>query len=254
MNDDNKLLLIISFIIVLIAGILVVKLWPNPAAVYSVNSFYVPSDRIVEGEFDGESRYGIKNCPGIDNTKPQGTVQSVNVYGAQISCLPFTTESSANSVYAGLQTGTISLSTSDSITATTFCQQLEAKEVEGYYEIVAPFNFQWLVSNITDRDKDIVIRSRDGKYRMTVSGIVNWYCAGVPVSAESDEVIGWGNHKNQHITRIGQGTDISTGFAGQLIAYGDESTTIAFDKMEYSEDGMSGWTSISLYDLVKVTE
>ena len=99
-----------------------------------------------------------------------------------------------------------------------------------YYEIIAPFNFEFKDS-INTNGNDITIVNSDGSIVINISNAVNWFCAGSKSDFEQKAAIlgyDWESHSKEHRTIIGSSaaSKCTGGNSGTVIGYGDKSTVI----------------------------
>jgi hypothetical protein len=231
------------------------------------NSYYVPSETLIRGENDGSSYYALNGssrvmCPGVDNTTPSGHVISVSGISSkansfQLTKMPFTKETIGCS-YTTISKDTVSLiginsSTSSGTVSSYFGSATLPLTSTGtsYYEIIAPFSYNFVTNNVDQTDtKTISIVNQSGTAKMTVTGFVNWFCAGTPgtksVYSSSGDEYSWLQHNDHHQTKIGYGSNVkSSGASGELLAYGDESTVVTFYVLKNGT-----WVENPLYNMI----
>ena len=109
-----------------------------------------------------------------------------------------------------------------------------------YIEIVAPFTFSFVNTNITDDDDSLSIINTTGSCKITFHNVANWYCAGAPYPdpIEDDDQNNpkvtyeqWLSHDKSHLTIIGGSSNakVKGGVAGQVIGYASKKTTVTIE-------------------------
>lgn len=123
------------------------------------------------------------------------------------------------------------------------------------YEIVAPFAFSYDNCNMDQDNKQIVILNSSNTCRITIKGVVNWYCAGVPGtdmdtdSRQDEGTISWNDHNTKHLTWIGRHNNSkkNTGSAGDLLGYGNNNTKFSIEV--HTADGWKPVTWQQIYGI-----
>lgn len=264
-SAKNNLMIGLTFVSILFIGFITVMNYPNPGKKLSGTNYYTSDETTTIGTREGSSydaltTTGRVECPGLDNREPSGTL--VRTTGAttrsnyySISYLPYTMEC------AGIGVDSITRSTLTTYVKNKGTEPLTVSEmfdggtttVEGSYtEIVAPFSYAFNCTNVVTKTSEnvITLTNRAGNCKMIISNPANWFCAGTIGTKTKYSNIAepcvWSEHGNHHMTRIGEGYDITGGSAGDLIAYGDSSTTIEFICYK---DG--SWKNLDLQTMIK---
>jgi hypothetical protein len=253
-------------------GFIAIMNQPNKDAVYS-GVYYMTDETVDIGSQAGSSWAALNSrqmviCPGLDNTIPTGTLINAsacttraNAYG--IVYFPFTAESSnlnvktlkkSNVYQAGISTTASAGTISDILSAgaPNLTWTNDADEEKTCYEILAPFAYNFESQNTdVSAPKEIIIVNKSKNCRMIVSNAANWFCAGTPGTATTygtgnEDNCQWDEHYGHHQSILGKKSSVkSSGSAGELFAYGDESTTITFQVVKQGQ-----WQTTSLIDVL----
>lgn len=108
------------------------------------------------------------------------------------------------------------------------------------YTLIAPFDFKFVNAN-TDGNT-IVITNKQNNLRVTFSDVLGWFCSSAILDPASVK-----NHTS-HGTVVGNSPNsyVTSGYAGNLIGFGDKNTSILCEEFKDSE-----WTAISLKSLLE---
>lgn len=239
---------------------------------FTTGSYYTPRNTTKVGANEGNSWSNFANgnkleCAGIANTNAECTPISIN--GATkykiIQYFPLTMEE------LGLTTNVATMNTIQSVLNlqdvagsklgdSTGCQLVPMHSVTDgsnkgdYYEIVAPFAFTFDCSNVDEDRRSITIVSSNRQVKLRLDNVANWFCAGpvgtetVYMNAGDDVTCEWIDHGEHHATIIGssKNADKSGGSAGDLIAYGNDETTMTLMVVENGQ-----WVTKSWYGILK---
>ena len=119
------------------------------------------------------------------------------------------------------------------------------------WQIIAPWDYEFFECNNIDRNPNssvssnsysttIKIQNADGTQRLTFTGVVNWYCAGLDTKAE-----GWATHWNNHKTVIGssKNSKFRGGHGGTVLGFiqADRDPKLSIEVLEDNT-----WKSISV--------
>lgn len=121
-----------------------------------------------------------------------------------------------------------------------------------YYEIIAPFSFQF-ANNNTDGTGKIQIVNTKGTCRITFENVANWACAGaigtetVTGSGTLENNTPWELHDTHHLSIWGKSANaaVKKGIDGHIIGYASPETTVYIEKIDDR-----GVTPISIYEFV----
>ncbi len=230
--------------------------------IFVTGSYYTPrtTTKIGANEGNSWSNFASGNkleCVGISNTTPIGTPISVN--GATkykiIQYFPLSMEElglSTNVVTINNIQSTLKLVDAASPTLGDSTELHLSPHFQDYYEIIAPFAYTFDCSNV-DEDRDTIsILSSNRQVKIVFDGVANWFCAG-PVGTETiymnagdDITCEWPEHCNHHATIIGSSRNAvkSGGSAGELIAYGTNSTKMTLYVVENGQWIIKSWYGI----------
>lgn len=232
---------------------------------FSTGAYYTPrmTTKVGDNEGNSWSNFAAGNsleCPGIGNTKPACTPISMN--GATkytiIQYFPLTMEE------LGLTTNVVTLNTAQSVLNLQDVNNTILGDITGlqlvpmhsdnddYYEIIAPFAFSFDCSNLDEDRRCITIVSSNRQVKIELNNVANWFCAGpvgtptVYKNSGDDISCNWFDHGDHHATIIGSSKNAnkSGGGAGDLIAYGDKSTTMTLSVIENGQWVMKSWYAI----------
>lgn len=246
MGNKDKIMIILAFVAILFVGFVTIKNYPNEGKTLSGTGYYTSDLTTTLGKREGSSydsltKNGRLECPGVDNNNPisglirtSGVTTSANFYG--VVNLPFTS--------GCLNLGTSVLNKSN---FSSYVSPTEGNTLKDYfpnatcdiggscYEIVAPFAYSYETCNFNvDVDTPtITITNANGSCKMIITNYANWFCAGrygtKTSYSNTEDSAPWEEHENHHLTKIGYGSSgYESGSPGDLIAYGNEYTTITF--------------------------
>ena len=245
---------------------------------FVTGSYYTPKEVTKVGLNEGNSWANFAGgnkleCVGIGNTTPEGTRITIN--GATkykvMQYYPLTMEA------LGINTNVVTISNFKSIiqpqdvaggtlgesTGLTLRPTLQDDDASsskdstagddgGRYEIIAPFAYTFDNSNIDNDRYTISIVSSNRQVKIVFEDIANWFCAGpvgtqtVYMNAGDDVHCNWSEHGDHHATIIGSSRNAakSGGSAGDLIAYGKNSTKMTLYVVENGQWVKKSWVGI----------
>lgn len=180
--------------------------------------------------------------------------------------------------------GSMDMATAPELTEASIPAMFDMKEDHPYYELIAPFNFSFgnqnVGSQLDNGHESIVITNTTGDVRVTFNNVINWACAG-PMPEQTDteyetKLATWLRHgkynstmvqeyKNNadedasssieftaddyHHTIFGNTNNgkVQGGAAGDVVGYGDGTTTIT---IEYYNKSKASWESLQLHQFL----
>jgi len=265
-SRGDRIKLVIAILSAGLIAFIILKNYPGKIKkMTTTEDYYVTEETVERGTSDGSSYYAMNSngrlqCPGLDNTSPKGS--SLNVASLRnnanqwlITKMPFTRET-LNFKYVSVTKDTVAqldIKQGGKGTITDIVDSPTLPLEGGYYEIIAPFSYSFLNTNLDDsKSNTIIIKNANGTCRMTVENAANWFCAGtvgtetVYTNTSDTAPKSWAEHSQKHMTKIGASSTVkSSGSAGELIGYGDNDTVIKFEAYVNG-----AWGEVSLYELV----
>ena len=195
------------------------RAWSSPAQYFITSSLYVNAEDVNDPKSPGTAIPWWKYLANVEIPTDDTKVEEVNEYWKGWT-------RSGNVAFYNLFKGNTT-----------------AMDDTGYVPIVAPFSFKFVTANTDGNDIVIISKGGDTKLKIEFRNVLAWFCA---APSEGNVLYSKLEEHTAHGTPLGEGEEsyVQEGFAGALIGFADEETTVH----AYYHDGY-GWTSINLATL-----